>query len=531
MASLNIGFSKIPSSSLEVSGNDSFYIDLKGEKNVSEIYFFLKGKINSDIFTGKPENWVEKITISADDYYKWEKIEINRSTSFLKIDIKESYGELLEIAIIEEDRLIENVSLFRENGEKEFLSKLVDEQEMIVLPITYQSETVFDEIYYVRAAESLLSGEESYETTHPPLGNLVIAAGISVFGFNPFGWRIMGVIFATSMIPMIYFLGKEISSSWLGGFVSSILLMFDFMHFTFSRIATIDTFLVFFLLGAQLFFYKYFFDVLKTGWGVSLRSYFVAIFFVAIAFSIKWTAVFSFISQIFYLCLIRFYFTQKKVEKKYNNILSNKTIIYAISGTIVIFGLVYLLSYVPYMQLGYSLKDVYNRQWYMLNYHLGLTATHPFSSPWWSWPLLSRPIWLYVSNLGKGYVSTITLMGNPAVWWIGLVSFMAVTEKAIKEKCPSLVYLVTMFIVQWIPYVFISRVSFLYYFYPNLIILCLCTSNQVSKKWEGGEERWKIIIYLVFLVVLFGLFYPIISGNKIPVWWKDSLRLLPSWVF
>ena len=47
IASLNIGFNEVPKSGWKVSGNDDFYIDLEGEKNVSEIIFLLKnGKIN-----------------------------------------------------------------------------------------------------------------------------------------------------------------------------------------------------------------------------------------------------------------------------------------------------------------------------------------------------------------------------------------------------------------------------------------------------------------------------------------------------
>ena len=531
IASLNIGIKEIPSSGWKVTVNDGFIIDLNGEKNVSEIIFFVKnGKINLDIFTGQPENWVGENTVSINDYYKWKRIDINRSTRFIKIDIDHSDGELLEIVVIEEGHLIENISLYRENGENDSLWQLIDEQEMVVIPITYKSETVFDEVYYVRAAEDYLSGKEPSETTHPPLGKLIIAAGISVFGFNPFGWRIMGVLFATLMLPIMYLLGKEIGNSRRVGFVSSLLLMFDFMHFTMSRIATLDTFLVFFLLASQLFFYTFFLDVLKNGWRASLRPYFMAVLLLAIGFSIKWTAVFSLAAQLFYLCLLKFNLIQIKSKNHgYSN--KNNQIIYAVSGTIVVFGLVYLLSYVPYMNLGHSLKDVYNIQWSMLNNILNLKAIHPFASAWWSWPLLLRPIWLYVSVLGEEKVSTITLMGNPAVWWIGLVSIIAVSEKSIKEKNPSNVYLITMFIFQWIPYAFLSRSLFIYYFYPNIIILCLIISTQICILWKEKKVRWKVILYLLVLVVFFGLFYPIISGDIMPVWWRDSLRWFPSWVF
>jgi dolichyl-phosphate-mannose--protein O-mannosyl transferase len=97
----------------------------------------------------------------------------------------------------------------------------------------------------------------------------------------------------------------------------------------------------------------------------------------------------------------------------------------------------------------------------MLYYHTELTVTHPFSSPWWSWPLLIKPVWLYFSKLGEKWVSTVTLMGNPAVWWIGIASIIEVCARAVKWKKPSDLYLATMFFIQWIPYAFISRTLFL----------------------------------------------------------------------
>ena len=531
IASHNLGLRKVPESSWEVSGNDGFYIDLDGEKNVSELTFLLKkGKINFDIFTGQPGNWTKKQTLLVDDYFKWKRIDINQPTSYLKIDFQRSYGELLEIAVIGEGRLID-ISLYRENGEKESLFPLTDEQEQISIPINYESETIFDEIYYVRAAEDYLSGVEPYENTHPPLGKLIIATGISIFGFNPFGWRIMGVIFASSMLPIIYFLGKELSGAWFGGLISSLLLMFDFMHFTLSRIATIDTFLVFFILGSQLFFYKYTLDVQKNGWEASLNQYFIAVFMLALGFSIKWTAIFSYFADLFYLSLLVFNLAQKKLKNNYYKFFINKKIIYAFTGSVTIFGLVYLISYVPYMRLGHSLMDVYNSQWFMLKYHSELTATHPFSSPWYTWPLILRPVWLYVSDLGEGVVSTIVLMGNPAIWWMGLALIITISEKAVKEQNSSYLYIITMFFFQWIPYSFFTRSLFLYHFYPNTTIFCICASTQIYRKWIEKNTIWKEMTYLFMIITCYLIFYPIISGSPISLWWRNFLKWFPSWDF
>lgn len=83
-------------------------------------------------------------------------------------------------------------SLF--TGECHAISGAFDEQELYEDGITYQDQTIFDEIYHGRTAYEFLHGLPIYENTHPPLGKTLISVGIAVFGMNPFGWRFMCVV-------------------------------------------------------------------------------------------------------------------------------------------------------------------------------------------------------------------------------------------------------------------------------------------------------------------------------------------------
>ena len=73
----------------------------------------------------------------------------------------------------------------------------------------------------------------------------------------------MGVIFGTLMVPLMFLLGKKLFGTWIGGFSAAFLFSFDFMHFTMSRIGTVDTYMVFFTLLSQFLFLIYFTRVLK----------------------------------------------------------------------------------------------------------------------------------------------------------------------------------------------------------------------------------------------------------------------------
>lgn len=533
MATWALGRNSVPLSTWQSSGGEIFYVDLGSVKNVSEIYFLLKqGSFSVAVYTGHPGNWDLKTTESFSNYYQWEGIRINNETEFIRFVFQASRAEIAEISALDGDgrRIVINM-IKGENCDDNSLKTLVDEQEKVECPPTYESETYFDEIYYVRTAEDYLNLREPYEWTHPPLGKLILAAGIYIFGYSPFGWRITGVLLATLMIPVIYVLGKKMFGTWIGAFAPAFLLMFDFMYFTMARIATIDTFVVLFSLLSQLFFFTYIRNVLAEGWKTSTRPLLLAVLFFSLGFSTKWYVLYGFLGQIFILLALRlrelsaFKGWIVRIRGFFSRPFFNFLVFLAIAMGI------YLLTFVPYMIIGHTLADVYQAQWSMYNYHSTLTATHPFSSSWWTWPLISRPVWLYVSDLPGGNVSTIVAMGNPAVWWVALASVVLAVEEGIRRKNHVCLFLVTIFLFQWLPYALISRILFLYHFYFNIPILILATAYLINKSWSTRRGKTIVLIYLVAVAALFVIFYPVISGMPTPYYWRDGLRWFRSWVF
>lgn len=97
-----------------------------------------------------------------------------------------------------------------------------------------------------------------YEITHPPLGKLIISVGISIFGMNPLGWRVMGNLFGIMMLIVIYLFAKRIFKNSYCALAAMLFLAFDFMHFTQTRIATIDSFAVFFIMLMYYLMYIYY---------------------------------------------------------------------------------------------------------------------------------------------------------------------------------------------------------------------------------------------------------------------------------
>ena len=122
---------------------------------------------------------------------------------------------------------------------------------------------IMDEVYYVPAAQTLLSGEkcapyaDNCNLEHPFLSKAFIAAGIAIFGNTTFGWRIFEVLLGTFSVPVLFGICWSITRSARVALYASFLLAFETLFFVHSSIAVIDISAMFFaLLGFLLYFAK-----------------------------------------------------------------------------------------------------------------------------------------------------------------------------------------------------------------------------------------------------------------------------------
>jgi dolichyl-phosphate-mannose-protein mannosyltransferase len=558
LAAWNLGMTQTPVTAAQFSSGQGFIIDLGSSNDVQSVGLLLKdGSFNLTVSVGSPDSWrvissnvlypynQEEKTWSV-EYYKWYEVNLNQATRYVKFDFNpaSSTAIITELSVTSTSgQQLSVASISNTDSGNQDLYQLIDEQDLVEQPATYMTQTYFDEIYYVRSAEQYLNFQVPYEWTHPPLGKLIIASGITVFGFNPFGWRIMGVIFATLMIPLIYILGKKLFGTWIGALAAAFLLTFDFMHFTMARMATVDTYVVFFSLASQLFFLIYLKAVLKNGWKASVQPLFLSILFFALGFATKWFVLYGFVGMLAMLTVLRL-----KEVSKLKTSLSNKLYVFtdppfsAIVGFLLLAVFVYFLTYIPDMLAGRSVLEVLGLQGSMYNYHATLEATHAFASSWWTWPLMLRPLWLYVATLPGGFASTITLMGNPLVWWVGFAAVIGMLIGAIAKIIRAsgnrlarvglpAIFILTIFFFQWVPYMLISRITFIYHFYLNVPFLCLAAAYFISKYWSSKWVKVAAIAYFACTVALFALFYPVISGTPASTTVIDSLKWLNGWVF
>lgn len=552
----NIGLTTAPETSwAPVDVGESFYIDLGKDYDVRDIYILETDAtdVNLTLYGGSPKNWMKMTTFEKEGFYfNWDRIPISTKTRYLKFEATTPNGRISEVAIGDKSG---KISLSPKNifyeGENEsngiYVSNLLDEQHKFDFPPSYKSSTYFDEIYFIRTAHEFILHKQPFEWTHPPLGKLIITTGILIFGFNPFGWRIMGLIIGAAMIPLMYIFGKRLFKSRIGAFTSAFLMTFDGMHLVLSRIGMVDIFLVFFIILMYYFFYTYYEgDLFKEGKTAS-KSLLLSGLFFGLSVSVKWTALYSFLG----ICLL---FAHVKIceYSEYTNCESvwelpskvkgifetdflrryffphMSAIIIALAASF----LLYLVFYTPFYLVpgpGHGLVDVFKYQGYMYSYHSNLNATHPFSSPWWTWPLILKPVWFYVGDKSPS-VSTISLMGNPGIWWVSIPCLFYVGLNAIKKN-KNAIFIVTAFLVQYIPYVLIPRILFIYHFFPNVPFMCFGIAFCADRLWDKKWGKLVVVAYLILVAYLFLSFYPILSGYPTTTAYIDKHKWLEGWIF
>lgn len=455
VAFYNLGDMYAPQTYASVSGR-TLTVDLGEEKHIAKTEYYLGARQLDETrnlqfrYLDENRNVVMDKTLTSGSVFYWNIIDDAATDArYVEISTNHDGSDGEELTIMELCFLDGEGEQLKPVNTDESTSLLFDEQEYMAKGKSFMSGTYFDEIYHARTAYEFIHHLSVYEWTHPPLGKVLMGIGILIFGMVPFGWRFIGTFVGVLMVPLIYAFGKKmLKHSWLAVSVC-LLFTFDFMHFAQTRIATIDVYVTFFIMLMYYFMYKYY---KMSFYDTPLKKTFVPLGLSGIFFGLgvasKWTGLYAGAGLaviFFYTMYIRYaeYKTALKnrsgntdgIENKY--IIDSfgnyfmKTILFCIVMFIAVPAVIYTLSYIPYFNTpsGHGISTIFQNAESMYTYHSKtvVASTHPYSSHWYEWPIMYRPIWYFSNTLDNGLKQGISSFGNPAVWWTGIaaVAYMA----------------------------------------------------------------------------------------------------------
>lgn len=460
---------------------------------------------------------------AAESVFAWNEIAINYRLRYLGLVATDEEAVFLEMVAQRTDGTL----ILPANADD--YPELFDEQDMFPETNTYMAGTMFDEVYHGRTAYEFIHGLTTYETTHPHLGKILISLGIRLFGMTPFGWRFMSAVFGILIIAVMYVFAKRLFQSTFTAASCGLLLTFDCMHYTLSRIATIDIFAAFFILLMYAFLYDYFLKSSSTG---SFSSSDVKIplalcgISMALGVATKWTGVYAGMG----LCILFIWYTLTHFPGKQTIRLFLFCCIFFIAVPL----LVYTLSFLPvvgYTEYNGLIDKAVQGTLSMYDYHSKLVAEHYYSSPFYEWPVIWMPL-LYANDMVNATdVSAVSCMGNPAIWWIGIPCVVYMFYRWVIKKDKKAGFLCIAYAAQYVPWMSVGRITFIYHYFPAVLFVMLMigyTMKLITERFDRGKKA--AIVYLGVVVFCFLLFFPVVSGFPVSKEWGLHLRWLKDWI-
>lgn len=245
----------------------------------------------------------------------------------------------------------------------------------------------------------------------------------------------------------------------------------------------------------------------------------------------KWTGVYAGagLAILFFTTIFRNYGFKIFSDKK-----SVRTILFCVLAFVIVPLIIYGLSYIPYLRAtGGGIDAIIQNQIDMYAYHSDtvVSSTHSFSSPWYQWIINYRPIWYYTGTTADGLAENISAFGNPLVWIGGLLALCYSIFDAVKNHNKKAQFLVIGYFAQLLPWVFVTRITFIYHYFPCVPFLVLMLAHTMSSFCRKNSDfKYVAIGFTALAIIAFIAFYPAISGFPVNGdYVRNYLRWLPSW--
>jgi predicted membrane-bound dolichyl-phosphate-mannose-protein mannosyltransferase len=546
-----IGSKSVPVTYWEpIDKNNIFEVKFENPLYIKKIIFYFgygSGKLQVGI--DAVNNDLKIVEVANKSFYNTSIIMINKTVNKIIVSINEPKVRINEIAFLDRNDKIVSKDNFRYKylrkgricGE---LMNLFDEQSVIPTSqsFVFNSYYDFDEIYHARTAYEFAYNLPPYDLVHPPLGKFIIMLGIKLWGPTPFGWRFFNAVFGIMNLVLLYILLFVLFKKETLALLGTGLFALDFMNYTMARWANLDTYTVFFVLLVYLFALKAFRET--DNLEINKRKFYIFSLMTGVslglAFSCKWNTLYPLIPLPFFLAykLLKDktysnrmkYLKNKIVYRKEKIIMLINSLLVAVISASMVYFIVYLPLTVKSSNL---LKEFIFHQKHILGYHSGLNATHPFSSRWYEWLILKKPVWIFLdSSLPSYKKSVVVIMGNPVICYIGLLAvvsniliLLCKKENSEEAKLPLLGYVFAV-----LPWTFISRVTFLYHYYLAIPFLIMCIV-VMYKNFKWLQKKYLFGALIIASFIFFILYYPIISGVPVMSSYIERLKIFNSWVF
>lgn len=390
---------------------------------------------------------------------------------------------------------------------------------------------IFDEVFYPVFALNYLSGE-TFFSVHPPLGSYILTLGIYLYDIlpwteninfflaevqdiDPLSYRWTGAVSGTALIYVGYKLALELFEHKRFALLVAFFFMLDGSLLVDSRLGLINVFFSLFGFMAVLFF-------LKGNKSKNIGHFLISGLMLGAAFSVKWNGLG------FWLTLLSFsflFFVFYKLDLKFRSEYERRSLVK--SSCLFIFPFfIYLIFWIP--ELIHNENSLIDKHSQMIGYHFDASDSkaHPYSSAWYTWPLMIRPIGYFFDAqtlTGPGgdveIFTSIHLFPNPALSLFAFIAVIILTFKWIESLAKSIgakkvsedVYVISLILIgfyaNFLPWAVASRSTFIYHYQPSACFSFMALAFLLYKLTTKKKSENMAVYYMTLILILISAVY------------------------
>lgn len=404
---------------------------------------------------------------------------------------------------------------------------------------------IFDEVYYVNDARDILEfGVEQGFVVHPPLGKLLIAVSIWLFGDSPFGWRALGGIAGTGTVLLTYLMGRRLFQRVAPAALAALLVAVDGAFIVQARTAMLDIHLAFFVALGAWFLVVHLdrtreadeawlaadpgpHDHLPRRDGTFLALAGIAL---GLAVGVKWSGLLAVGGAGLVMIGAELARRRRVLGRAWRRPWRGVALIGV--ALVALPAAVYVLTWVPWAtayensyEAGRSCDEpadcasaplparaaaLWRFHGRMARFHADLQADHSYRAPAYTWPVLARPVVYYYETCSenrqnrapktdddgevtipepciveRGEAAEMLAVGNPALWWTFLVSAVLLVGGLVRRDRRAAIVLAFV-AAQFLPWLIVSRPVFSFYAVPLIPFVALGLATSIAMV---GERR------------------------------------------
>jgi dolichyl-phosphate-mannose-protein mannosyltransferase len=428
---------------------------------------------------------------------------------------------------------------------------------------------VFDEVYFAQFGHNYLTHTRFFDA-HPPFGKYLIALGIWIKGYNPWGYRWMNALTGSCIPLVVVGLGFQLTRRHSFALLAGALATLDGLLLVESRYGLINVYLLFFGLLAH---WLTLLSSSHRGWKHWAILTLAGLSFGAAA-AVKWTGL-GFLLGLYLFWAIGQLIRLRQKELRLDPALPLEQFLRLSFLKLFIWipamgAALYSLLWIPHLLQNpeFGFFEVHQQ---MFGYHSRVgngPSIHPYCSTLLDWPLMRRPVSYFyqlASSLQEGipmtgpplafnqakYIYSVYATGNPPLWWCTTVAIAFTLGTALWRTAQTLwqgrpqpqhasrisaeqryvpLYLATGYAAQLLPWLSISRCAFLYHYMPAYLFsslsLAWLLSQWLKTPWRRFSLKKWIFLTICLFNALLSLGILLTLSNSAQNFWHES----PLWI-